>query len=76
MWGGEGSRKLTGQLVALDLQFGEARQFSDRFRELCQIRVFSFSATAYWFRDEFQQEGKSRPQTPYLLQDQNQLRQP
>ena len=39
--GGEDSRKLTGQLVAIDAQLGEARQISDGFRELCQIELFS-----------------------------------
>ena len=42
-WGGEDSRKLTGQLVGEDAQVREALQIPDRFRELCHFRVFSFS---------------------------------
>ena len=37
----EGSRKLTGQLVVPNSQFGEARQHSDRFRERCVVELFS-----------------------------------
>ena len=46
--GGKGWFKvLTGQLVAVAVEGLQIRKISDRFRELCQIQVFSFLASFF-----------------------------